>query len=172
MALGVPNIRRVPITWGWRPWEGHRNIDTLVVHTMYNSAFSGDDRFSEAHLLAILKQYGVAPHYLILRDGVVLQLVDDNDIAFHAGESALPNATYRTKVNDFSLGIEMASAENTEPTDAQYESLAQLILRKLFEHPIRNILGHSQVALPPGRKTDPWNLDTARLCRILHKLGG
>ena len=76
------------------------------------------------------------------------------------------------RCNDFSSGIELEGCDDLPFEDAQYWRLAELIggLRELY--PIRDIVGHSDVA--PGRKTDPgprfdWSklqsrLSTAESC--------
>jgi N-acetylmuramoyl-L-alanine amidase len=149
-----------------------RHIDTVVVHTMHHPEFSGDDRFKLENLVSILERHDVAAHYIILRDGEVVQIVADQDIARHTGESAMPDNPGSGRVNAFSLGVELASAKDTTPTGAQYDALAELILQKIQDGiPIRHIVGHDEIALPKGRKDDPWNFDWPRLQESLAGLG-
>ena len=60
----------------------------------------------------------MSAHYLVKRDGTVLQLVRDDDIAYHAG-----NWDY----NQESIGIEHERYSGGELTTAQYQASAQLV---------------------------------------------
>ena len=161
-------IRKLFVPFGHETCAKPRHIDTVVVHTMHHPEFSGDDRFKLENLVSILERHNVAAHYIILRDGEVIQIVADEDVARHTGESAMPNNSDSGKVNAFSLGIELASAKDTAPTDAQYDALSRLIIQKITDGvPIRHIVGHDEIALPKGRKDDPWNFDWQRLRKSL-----
>jgi AmpD protein len=104
----------------------------------------------------------VSSHFLIQRDGVLVQFVPTHQRAWHAGESACLG---RPKVNDFSIGIELEGLD-TDPdgfTSPQYDSLNELIKLLRETYPMisqQNIFAHSDIA--PGRKPDPgpyfdWN---------------
>jgi AmpD protein len=101
----------------------------------------------------------VSSHFLIRRDGEVIQYVPCELRAWHAGASSWKG---RERCNDFSVGIELEGTDEVPFTDAQYESLAQLT-RALFDRYGRlELVGHSDIA--PGRKTDPGaHFDWARL---------
>lgn len=105
----------------------------------------------------------VSAHFLIRRDGEVVQFVPCRLRAWHAGASRWRGIE---RCNDFSIGIELEGSDDV-PFDApQYEALAGLvgILRK--HYPIEEVVGHSDIA--PGRKTDPGpHFDWARLARLL-----
>ena len=92
----------------------------------------------------------VSSHFLIRRDGELIQFVPVERRAWHAGASSWRG---RSRCNDFSVGIELEGTDEGAFTDAQYSRLALLIqeLRKTL--PLRDIAAHSDVA--PGRKTDP-----------------
>jgi AmpD protein len=105
----------------------------------------------------------VSAHFLIRRDGELIQFVGCFQRAWHAGASAWKG---RERCNDFSIGIELEGVDDTAYAAAQYTMLARLIrvLRRTF--PIGDIVGHGDVA--PGRKTDPGPaFDWARLHRLL-----
>ena len=105
----------------------------------------------------------VSSHFLIRRDGELIQFVGCFERAWHAGTSAWKG---REHCNDFSVGIELEGADDTAYAAAQYTMLARLIrlLRRAF--PINDIVGHADIA--PGRKTDPGPaFDWARLRRLL-----
>jgi AmpD protein len=88
----------------------------------------------------------VSSHYLIRRDGALVQFVPVARRAWHAGASSWRG---RSACNDFSIGIELEGTDTTAFEAAQYAALAPL-LKSL---PVRDIAAHSDLA--PGRKTDP-----------------
>lgn len=130
-----------------------RTIDTIVLHSSYDA--EGSDPYSVSGLIKEYESYGVSAHYLIDRKGAIYHLVADKNIAYHAGVSKMPDG--RTSVNDFSIGIEIMNQQETSYTDAQYSAVNQLIAFLKKKYPIKNVVGHDDIA--PGRKTDPWNFD-------------
>ena len=92
----------------------------------------------------------VSSHFLIRRDGELLQFVPVERRAWHAGASSWRG---RSRCNDFSVGIELEGADDAPFEDAQYAALGALLLQLRAELPLRAIAGHSEIA--PGRKTDP-----------------
>ncbi len=92
----------------------------------------------------------VSSHFLIRRDGELLQFVSCLQRAWHAGVS---NWLGRERCNDFSVGIELEGSDFEAFELAQYSSLQQLIKILKQTYPIQTIVGHSDIA--PGRKTDP-----------------
>lgn len=134
-----------------------RKIDTIVIHSSYNSL--GGDVYDVGAIIDIYEQYGVAAHYLIGRDGKIYRLVEDKNIAYHAGVSQVPDG--RKNVNDFSIGIELVNTKTDKMTDKQYDALSKLVDQIKKENKIKYVLGHDQIA--PGRKDDPWNFDWNKL---------
>ena len=105
----------------------------------------------------------VSAHFVVRRDGEVLQFVSTHDRAWHAGKSSWNG---RENCNDFALGIELEGLEGDRFEPAQYESLARLLRAIDVERGIREVVGHEHVA--PGRKFDPgpgfdWPALAARL---------
>ncbi len=94
----------------------------------------------------------VSTHLLILRTGEVLQFVNFNDRAWHAGRSS-----YLAKVecNDYSIGIELEGSDDLPFEEVQYEVLTEVVtaIRQAYPEIKSHIAGHSDIA--PGRKTDP-----------------
>lgn len=134
-----------------------RTIDTIVLHSSYNP--NGGDMYSVVEMVKIYESYGVSAHYLIDRSGKVYRLVEDKNIAYHAGASKMPDG--RQDVNDFSIGIEMMNKEETEYTKAQYQAVNDLVAYLKQKHSIKYVVGHGDIA--PTRKTDPWNFDWKKL---------
>lgn len=97
-----------------------------------------------------LRGLRVSAHFLIRRDGESIQFVSCEDRAWHAGQSAWQG---RTRCNDFSIGIELEGSDDQGYEAAQYAALIALIDALRARYPVRDIVGHSDIA--PGRKTDP-----------------
>jgi len=105
----------------------------------------------------------VSAHFLVRRDGELVQFVPVERRAWHAGASCWRG---RSRCNDFSIGIELEGIEETQFEPAQYAALCTLIEELRRAHPIRDIAGHSDVA--PGRKSDPGSaFDWPRLLSAL-----
>ena len=92
----------------------------------------------------------VSAHFLIRRDGHLIQFVPCTLRAWHAGAS---NWQGRERCNDFSIGIELEGTDDLPFTEAQYATLTPLLNTLKTTYPIQAVVGHSDIA--PGRKTDP-----------------
>ena len=100
----------------------------------------------------------VSAHFLIRRDGTLIQFVPCGLRAWHAGASSWRG---RGRCNDFSLGIELEGSDAAPFADAQYDQLAALTRALRAAYSIRDFVGHCDIA--PGRKTDPGpNFDWGR----------
>ncbi len=100
-----------------------------------------------------IRDLQVSAHLLIDRSGKVIQFVDFDRRAWHAGDSSHCG---RQGCNDFSIGIELEGTDDIPFTDGQYRKLASVCAELMLRYPnitVDNIVGHSDVA--PGRKTDP-----------------
>lgn len=100
----------------------------------------------------------VSSHFLIRRDGTLIQLVSCLNRAWHAGASQWQG---RERCNDFSIGIELEGSDFEIFEATQYLTLNHLIAGLKAQYPIEAVTGHSDIA--PGRKTDPgpffdWSL--------------
>ena len=105
----------------------------------------------------------VSAHFLIRRDGEVLQFVSCDARAWHAGASMWQG---RSDCNDFSIGIELEGLEGERFDAPQYRALARLIAALMQRYPIAAVAGHEHVA--PGRKNDPGaGFDWVRLRKLL-----
>jgi len=99
---------------------------------------------------AEIHQLKVSAHFLIRRDGHLIQFVSCLRRAWHAGQSLWQG---RERCNDFSVGIELEGSDDECFTDAQYAKLQGLLTDLKSVYPINSVVGHSDIA--PGRKTDP-----------------
>src|SRR5712691_7830969 len=101
----------------------------------------------------------VSAHFLVRRDGEMVQFVPVQLRAWHSGASSWRG---RGACNDFSIGVELEGTEESVFEDAQYQSLSALIGSLRASLPLREVAAHSDVA--PGRKTDPGaHFDWARV---------
>jgi len=92
----------------------------------------------------------VSAHFLVRRDGELVQFVSCDARAWHAGASVWHG---RSECNDFSIGIELEGLEGERFDASQYVALAALIDALAARYPIAAVVGHEHVA--PGRKNDP-----------------
>jgi len=105
----------------------------------------------------------VSSHFLLRRDGELVQFVATDRRAWHAGESRWRG---RGRCNDFSVGVELEGTDDGPFEAAQYQRLAALIAALRKRLPLRALAAHSDVA--PGRKTDPGpRFDWPRLLAAL-----
>ncbi|MDD3080195.1 MAG: N-acetylmuramoyl-L-alanine amidase [Paludibacter sp.] len=140
------------VNFGFRK-ANKRQIDVIIIHSVFNN--SGGEKYDPDLVIKQFARYGVSPHYMIGRDGSVYRLVDEENVAYHAGKSSLPDG--RTAVNTCSIGIEVITSFDEAPTDKQMATLTLLVNDLKSRYPVKYVLRHSDIA--PGRKTDPWNFD-------------
>lgn len=148
-------ITKPDMIWKPSPNQNSRggvDVDAIILHHTASNSTAGD--------LATLRSPAaqVSAHYLIGRDGKIYQLVKDERRAWHAGEAAI-RGDRTPDVNSRSIGIEITNAGDgkTPFTQKQYEALEKLVpyLMKKHKVPMKNLLGHKDVAIPAGRKSDP-----------------
>ena len=107
----------------------------------------------------------VSAHFLVRRDGALVQFVPCLKRAWHAGESSFRG---RPRCNDYSIGIELEGTDDVPFEAAQYTVLADLTGALQRAYPIGDVAGQSDVA--PGRKTDPGpHFDWARYRALLRR---
>jgi N-acetyl-anhydromuramoyl-L-alanine amidase len=137
------------------------DIELLVVHyiSLPANVFRGrhvEDLFLNkldvhAHPSFIdLKGLKVSAHFFIRRSGKVIQFVDTYRRAWHAGSSSFLG---RERCNDFSIGIELEGSSDQPFTASQYARLCALTTLLTKSHPLKFVVGHSDIA--PVRKVDP-----------------
>lgn len=97
-----------------------------------------------------LRPLRVSAHFLIRRDGEVVQFVPAHRRAWHAGVSSFEG---RERCNDFSIGIELEGTDFTPFTPAQYDALLGLSQALVSRYGLSAVAGHEHIA--PLRKTDP-----------------
>jgi AmpD protein len=107
----------------------------------------------------------VSSHFLVRRDGALVQFVSCARRAWHAGQSCWRGVD---RCNDYSIGIELEGTDTDAYEDGQYAMLARLCHALMRRYPIEDVAGHSDIA--PSRKTDPGPaFDWTRLERALRR---
>ena len=136
-------------------------VTLLVVHNIslpagvfgaphVSDLFTGRVDYNAHPSFSDLRGLKVSSHFLVRRDGRVIQYVACGARAWHAGKSAFQG---RAECNDFSIGIEMEGTDFVAFEPAQYAALAALTVALQRRYPLTDVQGHEHIA--PGRKTDP-----------------
>ena len=148
LAACAPLLPKEATTVSWQPSPNfdQRRPNLVIIH------HTGDNTLEEAMRTLSSPERKVSAHYLIGRDGRIVQLVDENARAWHAGKSWWAGFT---DINSVSLGIELDNNGREPFADAQIESLLGLLadIRQRHHIPPPNFIGHADVA--PARKDDP-----------------
>jgi N-acetyl-anhydromuramoyl-L-alanine amidase len=92
----------------------------------------------------------VSAHFFLRRNGQLIQFVNCEKRAWHAGVSKFFGVE---RCNDFSIGIEVEGSSDYSYTKKQYQRLAKLTKSLCMFYPLEYVAGHSDIA--PGRKQDP-----------------
>ena len=117
----------------------------MIHHTSQNSVAQTIRTFQLAHTK-------VSSHYVIGKDGQVVQMLNDYLRSWHAGRGRWGNIT---DMNSVSIGIELDNNGSETFPEEQINSLLTLLdsLKSKYRIPQKNFIGHSDFA--PSRKNDP-----------------
>jgi N-acetylmuramoyl-L-alanine amidase len=141
-------------------WVGTTNFNmrkpnfVIIHHTAQNSCDQTLKTFT-------LTRTAVSAHYVICRDGTVHHMLNDYLRAWHGGIARWGNTT---DLNSGSIGIELDNNGFEPFSEAQVNSLLQLLasLKKRHGIPAANFIGHGDIA--PTRKNDPnWRFPWRQL---------
>jgi N-acetylmuramoyl-L-alanine amidase len=128
------------------------NLDTIIIH--YTGGASGK---SSAKYLA-KNSVKASAHIVVDRDGSVIQLVDFDTIAWHAGESSYGDRTY---LNRYSIGIELDNFGPLTKTQTGFQSYTKRTIpdNEVFE-------GNH-----PGKRQDRyWHDYTAKQLEVCNEI--
>ena len=127
-----------------------KNIKYVIIHyTGMQSEIASVKRLKNP-------KYKVSCHYLINRKGLIVQMVEDRYVAWHAGKSKWKKTI---NLNKNSIGIELVNKGHKfgyqRFSNTQITSLIKFfkILKKKYSIKKENFLGHSDIS--PLRKVDP-----------------
>jgi len=132
-------------------WIGTTNFSirkpnyVIIHHTAQDSLKQTINTFT-------ISRTQVSSHYVVGRDGEIVQMLNDYLRSWHAGRGRWGNDT---DLNSASIGIELDNNGSEPFTQAQIESLLVLLKRLKWKYgiPAANFIGHSDIA--PSRKVDP-----------------
>ena len=132
-------------------WVGTTNFNirkpnfVIIHHTAQDSTEQTLHTFT-------LPRTSVSSHYVIGRDGEVVQMLNDYFRAWHAG---MGKWGHNTDLNSSSIGIEMDNNGSDPYPEKQITSLLNLLARLKEDYgiPTTNFIGHLDLA--PSRKVDP-----------------
>jgi AmpD protein len=136
-------------------------VDTVVLHSIslppgqyggdgIERLFTNTLDWSAHPYFETIRGLQVSAHFVVRRDGAVLQFVPIDARAWHAGRSSWAG---RAEANDWSIGIELEGLEGETFEPAQYDALVELLAAIDRVRAVRHVVGHEHVA--PGRKADP-----------------
>jgi len=142
----LPQRAGIVTDWQASPNFNERRPAFVILH------HTSDDTADQALRALTDPLRAVSAHYLVGRDGRIVQLVDERARAWHAGESKWGADT---DINSASLGIELDNNGQETFPDVQIAALLRLLadIKQRYQVPASNFLGHADVA--PRRKVDP-----------------
>jgi N-acetyl-anhydromuramyl-L-alanine amidase AmpD len=119
--------------------DGDRELRRIIIHYTASLNIDGTIAWFKNDEIA-----NVSAHFVIGRDGRIVQMVRLNNIAWHARGH-----------NQDSIGIELVGTADSGFTDRQLEALYTLLeeLARTFKISADRVVGHCHVS--PGRKIDP-----------------
>lgn len=168
------NIITIPLD----QWIGHDpefkyNERTLPIRYIVLHTTGGTDSriwLSKWNKKQETDQNNVSIHYLVQRDGNIYHIINDEKRAWHVGVSLMPDG--ETDGNSASIGIEIEHFNEPDYTEAQLNSVAELVRNKMQEHKLdgKHVVSHASVARPLKRKVDPVHFDWANLWDRIEKL--
>jgi AmpD protein len=159
---GSVKIQKIPSPN--RSGRNGREVDMIVIHAIslppgeFGTGYVLDLFLNRLDVAAHpyfkgLEGLRVSAHYFIDRGGEVIELVEPDEMAWHAGKSSFEG---REECNPFSIGIELEGGPDYPFTEGQYRALEELCFLLVKRYPsitLERIVGHSDIA--PERKEDP-----------------
>lgn len=142
-------------TWVGSVNFGMRKPNFVIIH------HTAQDSLEQTIRTFTIARTQTSAHYVIGKDGKVVQMVNDYLRANHAGVGRWGNDT---DLNSSSIGIELDNNGLGEPySEALMASLIKLLgtLKQKYNIPTANFIGHADIA--PGRKTDPYKFPWKQL---------
>ncbi len=151
------------IRWVGSPnFNNRRRPDDITAIVIHSTANSSLERVVEWFNNPTSQ---VSSHYTIGKDGEIAQHVQDIHRAWHAGRSVWKG---RQSCNDYAIGIELVNLNDGSdpyPVEQHRANVALCAyLADKYNISTDDIMGHLDIAIPPGRKSDPrgYSLDQLR----------
>jgi N-acetylmuramoyl-L-alanine amidase len=140
-------------------------VDTIILHHTASGTTSSCVRWFEN------PESKVSAHYVIGKDGSIIQMVNTFYRAWHAGNSVIDG---RTNVNDYSVGIEIVNTGSEPYPEAQVTAVRNIVghlCHYRYKGQIKQIASHEYIAVPQGRKNDPKDYPWDSLSDLSKELG-
>lgn len=138
--------------------SGNAPVSCIVLHATVEPTTEGTIG------IFLDKARKVSAHFVVGKDGRIVQMAPLEKRAWHAGNSIWEGVK---RVNDYSIGIEMVNLNDGKDPypEPQVQAVAKIIrfVRVHYDIPDSRIVSHAQIALPPGRKSDPLGFDLDRV---------
>ena len=152
------------------PARNSRLIKFVIIH------YTGMQTETKAINRLMDSNSKVSTHYFIKNNGLIINMIPDNYVSWHAGKSFWKKSRY---LNKCSIGIEINNpGHRYRYKNFSYKQISSLIkllkvLIKKYNIKTKNILGHSDIA--PNRKIDPgekfpWKKLAKKKLAYWHKL--
>lgn len=132
-------------------WVGTTNFSIrkpnfVIIH------HTAQDSLEQTIRTFTLPRAQVSSHYVVSKDGTIVQMLNDYLRSWHAGRGKWG---HDTDLNSSSIGIELDNNGSEPFSPAQIESLLSLLKRLKHDYniPTANFIGHADIA--PARKVDP-----------------
>lgn len=125
---------------------GSRKPDFVIIH------HTAQDSIQQTIKTFTLERTQASAHYIVGKNGEVVQMLSDDLRAWHAGNAKWGN---NFDMNSCSIGIELDNNGVDPFTEKQISSLLILLakLKATYKIPTANFIGHGDIA--PARKVDP-----------------
>ena len=143
-------------------------VDTIILHHTAGPTTSSCVRWFEN------PESQVSAHYVVGKDGSIIQMVNPFYRAWHAGVSR--DIRGKENLNNFTIGIEIVHTGKPEELYPDDQVMAVRLLcgylaRHKYKNQIVQIASHEFIAVPPGRKPDPINYPWSSLYDVADELG-
>jgi len=150
LVVGMASHAKTPVEWRPSANYDERRPNYVIIHHTSND--NVEAALNTLTLAGPDTTRAVSAHYLISRDGKIMQLVDERHRAWHAGASQWGNST---DLNSASIGIELDNNGEEPFAEPQITALLALLrdISTRYPIPTANYLAHADVA--PRRKSDP-----------------
>ena len=138
------NIIPAPLPKGCYSPRHMASVDGALIHYISAINIQPNDPFDVEAIRKILIDYDFSAHYLIDRDGTVMELVPLPMTAYHAGQSTMNG---RSRCNTYMVGVELVGGAGIEYSPDQIPAVKDLLamLMAAYGFPIKNIKGHDEV---------------------------
>lgn len=174
-SMETNDLKRYPIADV--SWRASTSVSSVRRLSPIGALIHSSDGASSAPWLlggSTLAGKPASANHLIGRAGERTKICPDSRYPYHAGHSRaqlVGKWRYDDEISQLLVGYELECTWAEQPTFEQVDSLAEQIVADAVQYAWRwpfIILGHYGVALPAGRRSDPWLFDWGGLMGRLY----